>query len=137
MLTLSAKAVYGLTAVVALARNYNKGPLQIRDIAQAHAIPQHYLEQLLVILKKASIVESFRGSQGGYALSRSPSHIRVIEVLGALDGKLEIVPEAKREGALLFFWSSLERSIRELLEKSLEELTAEKQIADKQFVYNI
>lgn len=137
MFTLSAKAVYGLTAVVTLAKNYNKGPLQIRDIAEAHGIPQHYLEQLLVILKKANVVESFRGSQGGYALARSPVHISVNEVLAALDGKLEIVPEAKREGALLFFWNSLERNIRELLNKSLEELSAEKQIADKQFVYNI
>lgn len=137
MLTLSAKAVYGLTAVVDLANNYTKGPTQIRDIAERHEIPQHYLEQLLVVLKKAGIVESFRGAQGGYALARSPVHTRVIDVLRSLDGKLEIVPDARRNGALLFFWNSLERQIRLLLDKSLEELVAEKQFAEEQFVYHI
>lgn len=137
MLTLSAKAVYGLTAVVELANNYTKGSIQIRDIAERHEIPQHYLEQLLVVLKKAGIVESYRGAQGGYALARSPVHIRVVDVLKSLDGKLEIVPEARRHGALLFFWNSLERQIRALLDKTLEELIAEKQFAEDQFVYHI
>lgn len=137
MLTLSAKAVYGLTAVLELAHNYNKGPIQIRDIAEAHEIPQHYLEQLLVVLKKSGIVESFRGAQGGYALARPPLRIKVLEVVSALDGKLEIVPEARRNGPLLFFWNALERSIAGLFDKTLEELIAEKQFAEKQFVYHI
>ncbi|HUZ18382.1 MAG TPA: Rrf2 family transcriptional regulator [Spirochaetia bacterium] len=137
MLTLSAKAVYGLTAVLALARNHSNGPMQIRDIADANNIPQHYLEQLLVTLKKSGIVESFRGSQGGYALADSPLHITVLQVLSSLDGKLEIVPEQKRDGALLFFWNSIERGVKELLTKSLEELVTEKQASEKQFVYHI
>lgn len=137
MLTLSSKAVYGLTAVVELARTFNKGPLQIRDIAAAHDIPQHYLEQLLVVLKKSGLVESFRGAQGGYALAKSPVHIRVVDVLSSLDGKLEIVPDQRRNGPLLFFWNALERSIHALLDKSLEELLTEKQFADEQFVYHI
>lgn len=137
MLTLSAKAVYGLTAVTELARNFNKGPVQIRDIAAAHGIPQHYLEQLLVILKKSGLVESFRGAQGGYALARSPVHVKVIEVLSSLDGRLEIVPEQRRNGSLLFFWNALERSIGALLDKTLEELMTEKQFAEEQLVYHI
>lgn len=137
MLTLSAKAVYGLTAVVELARSYTKGPIQIRDIAETHDIPQHYLEQLLVVLKKSGIVESFRGAQGGYALARSPVHIKVADVLASLDGKLEIVPEQRRSGPLLFFWNALERSIRGLLDKTIEELLTEKQFAEEQFLYHI
>ena len=137
MLTLSAKAVYGLTAVLELAHTYNKGPIQIRDIAASHDIPQHYLEQLLVVLKKSGIVESYRGAQGGYALARAPMHIKVMEVVASLDGKLEIVPEARRKGPLLFFWNSLEHSIASLFDKSLEELIAEKQFAEKQYVYHI
>ena len=137
MLTLSAKAVYGLTAVLELASCYNRGPVQIKDIAEAHDIPQHYLEQLLVVLKKSGIVESFRGAQGGYALARAPFEIKVIEIVSCLDGKLAIVPEARRKGPLLFFWNNLERSIASLLEKTVEELMAEKQFSDKQFVYHI
>lgn len=137
MLTLSAKAVYGLTAVLELANSYNKGPTQIKDIAAAHDIPQHYLEQLLVVLKKSGVVESFRGAQGGYALARPPMQIRVIEVISSLDGKLEIVPEARRKGPLLFYWNTLERSIAALFEKTLDELIAQKQFSEKQFVYHI
>lgn len=137
MFTLSAKAVYGLTAVMELGRNFNRGPIQIRDIAQSFDIPQHYLEQLLVVLRKAGIVESYRGSQGGYALAASPDHTSVLSVLSVLDGKLEIVPEPKRSGPLEFFWTSVERGVRSCLEKSLEELLNEQRIAEEHFTYNI
>ena len=137
MFTLSARGVYGLTAVLELARSYNKGPVQIRDISDAYEIPQHYLEQLLVVLKKAGIVESFRGSQGGYALASSPDHTSVLDVLTCLDGKIEVVPESKRVGPLEFFWSGIERAVRTCLDKSLDELLNEKRTAEQHYTYNI
>ena len=137
MFTISAKGVYGLTAVVELAMNYNKGPMQIRDIAEAHDIPQHYLEQLLVILKKAGVVESFRGSRGGYALAKDPKQINVVEVMSSLEGRLEIVPEQKKNGVLQFFWSRLEREIGEALDMSVEEIILEKHTLDRSPMYNI
>ena len=137
MFTISAKGVYGLTAVVELAMNYNKGPMQIRDIAEAHDIPQHYLEQLLVILKKAGVVESFRGSRGGYALAKDPKQINVFEVMSSLEGRLEIVPEQKKNGVLQFFWSRLEREIGEALDMSVEEIILEKHTLDRSPMYNI
>ncbi len=137
MLTISAKGVYGLTAVSELGVNYNRGPIQIRDIAEAHGIPRHYLEQLLVILKKAGLVESFRGSQGGYALARNPGRIRVSEILTCLEGELTIIPEQKKNGALKFFWSRLEREIAEIIELTLEELLLERQRYEKQLIYSI
>jgi len=90
-----------------------------------------------VVLKKAGIVDSQRGSQGGYALARPPERISVLEVLTCLDGKLELVPEGKRKGALSFFWISSERKVREVLDKSLEELLNEHQTAEEHFVYHI
>ncbi len=137
MFTLSAKGVYGLTAVLDLAQSHNRTPVQIKDIADGNGIPQHYLEQLLVVLKKSGIVDSYRGSQGGYMLARSPNHISVLEVLTALDGKLEIVPEPKRSGSLSFYWSALERTIKDALSKSLDEIITERQMAEKHFVYHI
>ena len=137
MLTISAKGVYGLTAVLELGVNYNRGPIQIRDIAEAHGIPQHYLEQLLVILKKAGLVESFRGSQGGYALARNPGRIRIPDVLACLEGELSIIPEEKKNGVLKFFWNRLEREIAEIIELTLEDLLLERQKYEKQLIYNI
>jgi len=135
--TISAKGVYGLTAVIELAMNYSSGPVQIRDIAEAHNIPQHYLEQLLVILKKAGIVESYRGSRGGYALAKDPKQIRVFNVLSHLEGRLEVVPEQKKNGILQFFWSRLEREIGKALDMSVEEIILEKHSLDRSPMYNI
>ena len=137
MFTISAKGVYGLTAVIELAMNYSKGPMQIRDIADAHDIPRHYLEQLLVILKKAGVVESYRGSRGGYALAKDPKQIRVFNVLSHLEGTLEVVPEQKKNGILQFFWSRLESEIGKALDMSVEEIILEKHSLDRSPMYNI
>jgi Rrf2 family cysteine metabolism transcriptional repressor len=135
--SISAKGVYGLTAVIELAMRYNKGPIQIRDIAEAHGMPQHYLEQLLVILKKAGLVESFRGSRGGYALAKDPSQIKVLDVMSALEGKLEVASEKKKTGLLDFYWSQLESGIRKTMDLSVEEIILERQSLDKSPMYNI
>jgi len=135
--TISAKGIYGLTAVLELADHYRQGTMQIRDIAEAHSIPQHYLEQILVILKKGGIVESQRGSQGGYRLARNPSGIMVIDILTLLEGKLEIVSDPTKERQLDFFWGGLDRAVREQLSVTLEDLMLAKQQRDQQFVYTI
>ena len=137
MLSISFKGIYGLSAMLELALNYNRESIQIKDIAEAHNIPHHYLEQLLVILKKSGLVKSFRGPQGGYALARNPGEIKVKEILTSLDGKLEIVPGKKQADALSFFWNRVESWILEILDISLEELILEKQRSEKQVVYNI
>ena len=123
--------------MVELGLNGNSGPVQIKDIAQAHSIPQHYLEQLLVLLKKAGLVESFRGAQGGYALAGSPSQIRVADILACLDGKVEVLPDHKQDNAVAFFWTGLHQTIENYLDTSLEDLLLKRQDADGKFIYNI
>ena len=137
MFTLSAKGVYGLTAVLELGLRHHGGAMQIRDIAERHNIPQHYLEQILVVLKRAGVVESFRGAQGGYALSRPPDQIRLEEVLTTLEGKLEIVGEQHKDGALSFFWNELHRALGALLDRTVEDLITQKQQADARYTYSI
>ncbi len=116
---------------------YHRGPIQIKDIAQKHAIPQHYLEQLLVLLKKAGLVQSYRGALGGYALAKSPHRIRILDVLTSLDGKVEIIPEKNRDNALSFFWEETGRRIEELFTMSLAELILERQSIENKYVYTI
>ncbi len=137
MFTISAKGVYGITALVELAMSFNSSPVQIRDIATAHGIPQHYLEQILVVLKKAGFVESFRGAQGGYRLAREPRLINVQDLLTALEGRLEVVNEDKRNGGLDFFWSELEHAVAAQLDRTLEDLLQEKQRRERSFIYTI
>ena len=137
MFTLSAKGTYGLSALMELGLNRNKGSVQIRDIAQRHTIPQHYLEQILVILKKAGFVESYRGAQGGYALARDPDSISVREVLSRLEGRLEVVTESRRDGILDFFWDEIERTLADTLDRSLGDLMREKSSRDSRIDYVI
>jgi Rrf2 family protein len=84
---LSAKSQYACLAMLQLAGDYPSGePVQIRSIAARHGIPQRFLVQILLQLKRAQLVTSTRGSQGGYRLGRTPEEISLAEVLDAMDG---------------------------------------------------
>ncbi len=85
---ISAKGEYALRALLDLAIRHGKGLIPIQQIAARQKIPQRYLEQVLLQLKRAGFLQSRRGSTGGYALSRPPAEITVGEVLRAMEGKL-------------------------------------------------
>ena len=79
---------YGLRALIELAARYGDGPVPARAIATAQGIPLRFLEHQLAALHKAGIVDSQRGANGGAALAREPSEIRIAEVIDALEGPL-------------------------------------------------
>lgn len=137
MFTISAKGAYGLYAMMELTRSFQGGSLQIKDIADAQDIPQHYLEQLLVTLRKAGFVKSFRGTNGGYALAKAPSEILVIDILTSLEGPVEILREQVPKGGLDFFWSALETQFEDQLQMSLEEIVNERDRHQENFIYSI
>lgn len=85
---ISTKGKYGLRAMVDLAVNSNEYCVSIKSIAERQNISENYLEQLIASLKKAELVESIRGAQGGYRLSRASGEISVGEILRALEGNL-------------------------------------------------
>lgn len=89
---LSTKGRYGLRAIVDLAVNQQQGPVSISSIAARQSLSENYLEQLMSRLKKAELVRSVRGAQGGYVLQRDPEKISVGDVLRALEG--DITPVA-------------------------------------------
>jgi Rrf2 family protein len=82
----STRGEYGVRAMVALARNYGEGPMSIAVMAKESSIPPAYLEQLIVPLRKAGLVESKRGVQGGYQLTRPPDRVVVGEVYRVMEG---------------------------------------------------
>ena len=82
----STRGEYGVRAMVALAKNYGEGPLSIAAVARESSVPYAYLEQLIVPLRRAGLVESKRGAQGGYTLSRSPELMTVGEVYRVMEG---------------------------------------------------
>jgi len=86
---ISTKGDYGLRALIELAHHFAETrPVQSSEIASRQKIPESYLEQLLTILRKAGFIRSVRGPQGGHALIREPSGLRVTEVIEALEGSI-------------------------------------------------
>jgi len=90
-LKLTTKGRYGLRAVIDLAMYAKSEPVSLSDVAERQNISISYLEQLIAKLKKAGIVQSTRGAQGGYALAKAPEEISVGEILRALEGSLSPV----------------------------------------------
>jgi Rrf2 family cysteine metabolism transcriptional repressor len=71
-----------------LARRYGTGPASLTDIAEEEELPRAYLEQLVISLRDADLVQSTRGAHGGYELTRPPEEIVMGEVLRALEGPI-------------------------------------------------
>jgi Rrf2 family protein len=84
----SQKGLYALQAMMVLTRRHNQGAIRIRDIAYEENLPEKFLELILLELKNARMVESVRGAKGGYRLRRSPSDIRLSEIIRLVDGPL-------------------------------------------------
>jgi len=85
---LSAKVEYGVRAMAVLAIYYQAGPLPLREIAEQEKISLKFLEQIFPDLKKANLVESARGSRGGYMLSRPPDEVKVGDIVRAVEGPI-------------------------------------------------
>ena len=83
---ISTKGRYGTKALFELALHQGKGPQALREIARRQGLSEHYLEQLVAPLRKAGLVQSVRGAQGGYTLGREPSEITVGDILRVLEG---------------------------------------------------
>ena len=84
-----------------LARHYNQGAIRIRDIAYEEALPEKFLELILLELKNARMVESARGAKGGYQLRRAPSEIRLSEIIRLIDGPLAPFGDAEQLRSLI------------------------------------
>jgi Rrf2 family cysteine metabolism transcriptional repressor len=85
---LTARSEYGLLALIDLGVRYGHGPVSAREVSERQGVPLKFLEQLLASLRKAGLVSALRGARGGFALTRDPSEITVLEVVEALEGSL-------------------------------------------------
>jgi Rrf2 family iron-sulfur cluster assembly transcriptional regulator len=87
----STRGDYAARALLSLAlHSESEGPTSVRDIAERTALPQPYLEQILLALKGAGLVRSKRGVGGGYVLARDPAEITLGEIVSAVDGPIAV-----------------------------------------------
>ena len=125
MLRLSTKGQYGVRAMFELAKNYEKGPLAIKEIATRQGVSISYLEQLLNKLRKSKLITSQKGPGGGYIINKKPEEISVGLILNSLEGPVAIAqcldPSAKSckrvEGCVTrLLWKSLGEKIEDFLD---------------------
>ena len=93
---LTSKGRYAVMALVDLARFDSIDPVSLRDISLRQGISLDYLEQIFSKLKKNQIVQSIRGTQGGYVLSKKPNEIKLTNIFHAVDEKVKTV-QCKKE----------------------------------------
>lgn len=137
---LSTKGRYGLRALIDLAMHSETEAVSISSVAQRQNISESYLEQLVAKLKKAGLVNSIRGAQGGYKLARPADTISVGDILRALEGNLDAVEcpgltgAGCEEGDLCvtkYVWKRINESItRTVDEMMLDQLVEESKRAN-------
>ncbi|MDP4145402.1 MAG: Rrf2 family transcriptional regulator [Bacillota bacterium] len=132
---LSTKGRYGVKAMVDLAINYGGEPVSIKSISERQNISEYYLEQLFSTLRKAQLVKSIRGAQGGYILNRPPAEITVSQIMDVLEGPVEI-SECLDEGTCDNISCCTTRLLWAKIKESIENVTQSITLQDMVDDYN-
>lgn len=106
-----------------LALRCDEGPVSLKYIASSQGISDQYLEQIFASLKKAGLVKSVRGAQGGYLLSKESSEITVADILKVLEGDLAFTDCLLDEDLCENFDSCSTRYVWARIKRSIEEVT--------------
>ncbi len=127
---LSTKGRYGLRAMIDLAANFTGEYIPLYKIAERQGISERYLEQVFSALKKAGLVKSIKGAQGGYALSGETKDITVKDILSTLEGDISIIDNLEfsqndtlKECIKINVWDKMDEAIENVVNNiTLEDL---------------
>ncbi len=144
-MSVSSKCYYAIRAIYALAEHGASEPMRIADIAQKEMIPIRFLEVILGQLKGGGFVESRRGAEGGYRLSKPPEQIKVGEIMRYVDGPIAPVDcvsqsrpkECGFHGECHFFgfWGRVRQAISDVVDQTtFADLLKENRDRKKAFV---
>jgi Rrf2 family protein len=141
---LSTRAEYACLAALELACRYDSGqPVTLKTISDIHGISSKYLVQIMIQLRAAGLVQSARGSSGGFQLARPPQEITLLELLTAIDGPWpeRYKPAARSQSpvalALASVWTELLALERDFLQNvTLADLAqrARRPVADMYYI---
>ena len=143
---LTMKGDYGLRAMLDMAAYYGQGPIESADIARRQYIPEQYLDQILMALRKEGLVKSVRGPKGGHMLARSPAEITMAQVMQALEGyvpPMECLPnpdfcKLSPGCALREVWQQIDAMTQQLLgATTIEQLAQRHKIDNLETMYYI
>ena len=140
---MSKRATYGILAAVDLATNAKEAPIQAKTISRRQGIPLRFLEQVLHAMKNAGLVESHRGAQGGYRLSREPAELSLADIFESLEGpvfhrshidqRIRSRHTTKPDILLGDVWEQVQQAERKVLEDiTVKHLAVRQQFIDAQ-----
>lgn len=89
-MSISTKGRYGLRALIYIGSKNTTGKISLKEISEIENISKRYLEQIFANLKKAGIVNSVKGTRGGYFLEKSPEKITIKEIIDAIEGEIKV-----------------------------------------------
>lgn len=132
---LSTKGRYGARAMLDLALHISGNePVSLNSIAERQEISEQYLEQIFSALRKAGLVKSERGAQGGYRLGKSAAKITVGEILRALEGPLDLVDCVSASGKCKRYdecvMKDVWRKVTESIRGTVDSITVEDLVND-------
>lgn len=119
---ISTKGHYGIQALIELAHHYGEGPTQSSEIASRQSVPEAYLEQLLIVLRRAGFIRSVRGPQGGHALIRDPYDIKLSQAVIALEGDLSPIDCLDEGSACSKAGGCAQRCVWEAVRQAVEQV---------------
>ena len=123
---ISTKGRYGLRILMDLAIHQSEKPRLIRDIAKSQQISEKYISRLVIALRKAGMIRSVRGVNGGFHIAMKPEDITLLDVIEVMEGPLSIVdcvsaPKKCAQSANCApreIWSKLNEDIRDLMRQT-------------------
>jgi len=122
MIGISSKTIYAVAALQELGSIPDKEVLKIKEIAANASIPQNFLEQILLELKKQGLLTSIKGAHGGYKLAKDLQEITLKDVVVILESDIFSDIEQTDNPALTLFWKDLKENVAEAFEIPLSEL---------------
>ena len=118
---ISKKTIYGLQAVIILAKRFDTGPVLITDLAKEGRIPKKFLEAILLELRKNRILNSKKGKGGGYVLGKNPQDISVGDIIRTLDGSFSEIyfdGETKETNEIKMIMKEVRDAMSNILDKT-------------------
>jgi Rrf2 family protein len=118
---ISKKTIYGLQAVILLAKRFDSGPVLITDLAREGHIPKKFLEAILLELRKEGILNSKKGKGGGYVLGKDPQDISVGDIIRTLDGSFSEIyfeGETKETNEIKMIMKEVRDAMSNILDKT-------------------
>ena len=122
---LTTRGHYSVKALLDISLQSNYGPTSVKAIASRQDLPAAYLEKLLIEMRRAGLVNSLRGSQGGYQLAYAPNQISLGQILEAVGETIEPLPRHNPDAEQAEDWVtfSLWRRLHEKLKEALYKIT--------------